>query len=78
MVSTDLLKEKEVINIKDGRFLGYIGDIDINLEKGRIEAVIIPESKGMFSIFSGKQQEKVIKWEHVKTIGDDVVLVDID
>lgn len=78
MVSTDLLKEKEVINIKDGRFLGYIGDIDINLEKGKIEAVIIPGSKGMFNLFSGKQQDKVIKWEYVKTIGDDVVLVDVD
>lgn len=78
MISTDSLREKEVINIRDGRFIGYIEDIDINLEKGKIEAVIIPQSKGMFSLFSSKEPEKIIKWEHVKTIGDDVVLVDIE
>lgn len=42
MLSTDKLKNKEVINISDGRSLGFVSDIEVNLEKGAIEGIIIP------------------------------------
>ena len=32
MLSTDKLKNKEVINISDGRSLGFVSDIEVNLE----------------------------------------------
>ena len=35
-------KHKEVINIKDGRRLGYVQDVTANLESGIITSIIVP------------------------------------
>lgn len=35
-------KRKEVINIKDGKRLGYVQDVCANLETGVITAIIVP------------------------------------
>ena len=32
MISTDKLKNKEVINISDGRSIGFVYDIEVDLE----------------------------------------------
>ena len=63
MISTDKLKNKEVINIGDGRSLGFVYDIEVDLDKG---------------LFSKGEGDTVIKWERVRTVGDDVILVDMD
>ena len=50
MTSTEEIKNKEVINIFDGRSLGYVSDIEINLEEGRIEGLVIQSPKNFFNI----------------------------
>lgn len=77
MLSTDRLKDREVINITDGKSLGFIKDIEVNLEDGTIEGIVIPQSKGMFSWFKSNESDITVKWESIKTIGDDVVLVEL-
>ena len=78
MLSTDKLKNKEVINMRDGRSLGFVYDIEVNLENGTIDGIIIPKERGFFRFFEGKEDDFMIKWDRIKTIGDDVVLVDVD
>ena len=78
MLSTDKLKNKEVINMRDGRSLGFIYDIEVNLEKGPIDGVIIPAERGLFRFFGNREDDFVIKWDRIRTIGDDVVLVDLE
>ena len=70
------LRMREVINIADGRRLGPIKDIDIDLEQGRISAVILPGPGRLFSFF-GREEEIVVPWEKIKRIGVDVILVDL-
>lgn len=77
MLSTEGIKNKEVINITDGRSLGYVGDIEVNLELGRIEGIVLPAEKGFFGLFGAGEPDVVIRWENIKTIGDDVILVEI-
>lgn len=77
MLSTEGIKNKEVINITDGKSLGYVGDIEVNLEEGRIEGIVLPADKGIFGFFSSGAEDIVIKWENIKTIGDDVILVEV-
>lgn len=77
MISTQDLKSKEVINIYDGKSLGFVYDIEVNLEKGIIEGIIIPAQKSFFSFFSRGDKDYVIKWKDIKRIGDDVILVDV-
>ncbi|SNS24279.1 sporulation protein, YlmC/YmxH family [Anaerovirgula multivorans] len=76
MIRASDLTEKEVINITDGRRLGLISDIDVNLEKGKINAIIVPNSEKVFGLF-GKDYESEIKWAEIKKIGIDVILVEV-
>ena len=78
MISTDKLKNKEVINIGDGRSLGFVYDIEVDLDKGVIDGIVIPGSRGFMGLFSTGEGDTVIKWERVRTVGDDVILVDMD
>lgn len=70
------LRMREVINIADGRRMGPIKDIDIDLEQGRISAIILPGPGRLFSFF-GREEEIVVPWEKIKRIGVDVILVDL-
>ncbi len=65
---------KDVINISDGKKLGVIEDIEININTGRIEAIIVGGASRVLGLF-GKDQEFVISWKNILKIGEDVILV---
>lgn len=69
-------KHKEVINIKDGRRLGYVQDVCADLETGVITSIIVPGSNKFMNLFSSNS-DIVIPWQNVKCIGDDLILVEI-
>lgn len=76
MISTDKLKNKEVINITDGASLGFVSDIEVNLEQGTIDGIVIPAERGFLKFLGNKEDDIVIKWDKIRTIGDDVILVE--
>ena len=69
-------KHKEVINITDGKRLGFVQDVTANLETGTITSIIVPGNAKLFNFFS-TGNEIVIPWDKVKCIGDDLILVEI-
>ena len=69
-------KHKEVINICDGKRLGYVQDVCADLDTGRITSIIVPGSNKLLNMFSGNN-DIVIQWQDIKCIGDDVILVEI-
>lgn len=76
MLKISELQAKNIVNMENGKFLGYLTDLDINLETGEIEALIISTSGKMMSFFQ-KDAEIVIPWSNIYKIGDDVILVHI-
>ena len=70
------LREKEVINICDGKRLGCIVDLEFDVCTGKIEAVIIP-GPGKIWGFLGTDCEYVIPFACIRKIGPDIVLVEI-
>lgn len=70
-------RQKEVINIKNGKRLGFILDAVIDEESGKVDALIIPGQGKVFGIF-GKESEFIIPWEDIKKIGDDIVLIETE
>ena len=74
MVKISEFQIKDVVNVADGKRLGNIGDIDINLTTGKIEAVII-SGNGRVLGFFGKDEEIIIPWKNILKIGQDVILV---
>ncbi len=75
MITGREIKNREIINLTNGKSLGFASDININIEKSRIYSLIIPVQKsGLMGILTG-YEEKEIKWKDVKVIGEDVILV---
>jgi len=68
------LQSKQIITL-DGRLVGNI--VDIVIIDGRIDNMIVEKSKFFISMLSSKN-ELEIKWNQIKTIGDDVILVDFN
>ena len=69
-------RHKEVVNINNGKRLGFVQDVCANVETGRITSIIVPGGKKLMSMFA-KEDDIVIEWEKIKCIGDDIILVDI-
>lgn len=67
-------QSKEVVNVENGRRLGHIGDLEINVSTGKIEAMVIPGQGKMLGFF-GKENDITIPWRNIVRIGDDVILV---
>ena len=74
--SLDELCAKEVINVCDGRRLGHIDDLCIELCDGRIVSIIVPGKCRFFGLIKG-EQECVIPYNKIVKFGTDVILVDI-
>lgn len=77
MIVVSELREKEVINVRDGTKLGFIDDIDVDLEAGEVKGVIISGTNRIFRLF-GKNDDIIIKWKDIIRIGIDTILVDIN
>lgn len=77
MNRTSDFRQKEVINISDGRRLGFVCDVEINLESGKLDAIVIPGEGRLFNFF-GKDNYYVIPWSNIKKIGEDIILVEFN
>lgn len=74
MVKISEFQIKDVVNVSDGKKLGNIGDIEINLTTGKIEAVIVTGNGKVLGFF-GREEDIVIPWKNIIKIGQDVILV---
>ena len=75
MNKTSDFRQKEVINIYDGKRLGFVCDVDIDIQTGKLNAIIIP-GRAKFLGFLGTVEDYVIPWNNIKTVGEDIILVD--
>ncbi len=76
MIKISDLRNRDVINVLDGKKLGNIMDIDLDLESGRVLALIMPGQARRFNIFS-RREEVNVPWNKIVRIGQDVILVEV-
>ena len=55
---------------------GFVQDVCADLESGTITSIIVPGNNKILNMFSSAN-DTVIPWQHIKCIGDDVILVEI-
>ena len=77
MCRLEELCRKDVINVKDGCRLGYICDFEIDPAGGQICSLIIYGRSKCFGLF-GREDDIIIPWCDIQTIGDDTILVCVD
>lgn len=68
---------KDVINIVDGKRLGQISDLELDLRRGVIDAIVIPGYTRFMGLFGGGT-DLIIPWRNIVKIGSDVVLVKVE
>ncbi len=68
------LRQKDIVSINDGRKLGKIIDLVFSPD-GKVKGIVAPYGR-KFLFF--RSQEVYIPYINIKTIGEDIILVDID
>lgn len=66
------LRQKEVVNVKDGRRLGRVNDVIFTFPEGKTLGVVVPGGRGFF------QPGMFIDLRNIVKIGEDVVLVEVN
>jgi len=69
------LRDKELISVADGTRFGYVEDVEMDLETGRVKALVVPGRPRLFGLL-GREEEKVVPWSAVKRFGEDIILVE--
>lgn len=71
------LSGKEIVDVKKAERLGILGqtDLEINESNGQIQALLIPSVKWFG--FKRQGEEVRVPWKHIKTIGTDMIIIDI-
>lgn len=65
------LKQKEVVNTKDGRKLGRVCDVVFTFPEGKTLGIVVPGGKGFF------RPGMFIDLRNIVKIGEDIVLVEV-
>ena len=71
------LRDKEIINISDGCRFGYVGDVELDLEAGKVKALVVPGRLRFFGLL-GREEDYVFPWECVRRFGEDIILVEAE
>lgn len=70
------LRCAEVVNISDGARLGFVSDVEIDTEHGRVLALLVPGPCRFLGAF-GRECDYLIPWSCIRRIGADIILVDV-
>ena len=71
------LRCKEVICVGDGRRLGFVSDVWVELPCGRVVSITVPGPCKFFGLGS-RRDDYMIPWDCIRRIGPDIILVDVD
>lgn len=68
------LKNKEVVNVKNGLKIGYVDDIEIDTLSSSVISLVVygrPRCMGIL----GREDDVIIKCNNIELIGEDTILV---
>ena len=69
------LQCKEVICVSDGRRLGFVEDVLVEVPEGTVCALVVPGPCRYLGMV-GRGDDFVIPWKCIRRIGPDLILVD--
>ncbi len=70
------LRCKEVVNVVDGRKLGHMVDMVIDLMSARVLGIVVPDGKSFWNVFKSSSQ-LFIPFNCIVKIGEDAILVEL-
>ena len=76
MIRVSDIMEKEIINVKNGKRMGFITDIDMDINEGKVISFSISGDSGR-AFFFFWYEEEAISWNDILKIGCDTIIVNI-
>ena len=76
LITTNELREKEIINICNGEQLGYASDFQFDKCSAQISGLILEKNNGFLGLGCG--ETFFIPWCKIECIGEDTILVRFD
>ena len=71
------LHYKEVINISTGQRLGYVSDLEFDMQTGKVLSFIVPGPRRLWGLLPG-DTDYIFPWESIIRMGDDTILITLD
>lgn len=68
------LRNKYVINVRNGSKLGYVSDAEIDTAAATVTAIVIRGRLRFFGLL-GREEDTIIRWQDIEVIGEDTILV---
>ena len=68
------LKQKEIIDITDGTKIGFVDDVEIDLETSSVTSLIVYGRPRFFGLF-GKDDDLIIRCDEISVVGKDTILI---
>ncbi len=68
------LKNKQLVCMGDGTVLGFLGDVEFDIETGKITSFIIYGRLRLFGLL-GREEDIRIPFEEISVIGNETILV---
>ena len=72
-----VVQQKEIIDIKSGKSLGYIMDAFVNKDTGEVEYFVVEQPRKFYSVFSKESNVKKIYYKQIMAFGEDVILIQL-
>lgn len=68
------LKDRQVVCVKDGSILGFVGDIELDTESGKLSSIVIFGKAKGFGLF-GREDDMIVPWDSIEILGEETILV---
>lgn len=69
------LQCKEVICVADGKRMGFVTDVLVEVPEGKVTAIVVPGPCRFLGVM-GRNEDFIIPWGCIRRIGPDIILVD--
>jgi len=70
------LRNMRIVNLANGKVLGKISDLVVDVNRGYVKAIIMP-GDARWPAFLSNEKDVEVPWENIKKIGHDVIIVDM-
>ena len=69
------LRDRELIDLADGSRFGFVKDVEVDWEQGKVLALVVPGRLRWLGLL-GREEDIIVPVEAVRRFGEDLILVD--
>ena len=68
------LKQKEILDITDGTKIGFVDDVEMDLENSAVTSLVVYGRPRFFGLL-GRDDDMIIRCDEISVVGKDTILI---